>query len=428
MAYIPETSSVVAFQSDPTKLVATVSVVGQIGSSIIGTVPVVQSGTVITSVSGAVSVAGRVLITDPTGAEMDLFKQGDNFAVGSDHGLGILGLSDGTPQKYAFIRVEGVDDDNETPITAGALSAEAYLIALNQQGTFDRIRTGSTLGALLVSQADKSITSISGTVALSPSIFGASIIGTVPITGDLAVSSASVVQQGTWIVSVAGTVALSPSIFGSSVIGTVPVVQSGTVISSVSGTIALSPSIFGASIMGTVPVVQSGTNITSISGIPQASVHGAVSVAGGNINTLQAGTWRVSVLGIASVSGTVGASIVGLPTVVINDTVTPSSIIEGYNSVVSGSVTTLVAAQGAGVKNYITDIWLANTGSVATLVTFRAQGGASVLGYTIAPAKSGSNIIGLRTPIQTGANQTFDIQATTQVSVLYATVKGYKAA
>ena len=103
------------------------------------------------------------------------------------------------------------------------------------------------------------------------------------------------------------------------------------------------------------------------------------------------------------------------------------SRIEGYNSVVSTSVTTLVAAAGAGLRNYITDVWLANTGSVATLVTFRSGGGTSVLGYTIAPSGSGSNLPGLVMPIRTLANETFDFQATTAVSVLYGTVKGFIA-
>jgi len=86
----------------------------------------------------------RQIIVDTTGAELDLFKQGDNFAVGSDHGLGILGLSDGIPKKYAFIRVEGVDTDAETPLTEGAMSTESYNMGYDPYaGTWNRLRTGS---------------------------------------------------------------------------------------------------------------------------------------------------------------------------------------------------------------------------------------------------------------------------------------------
>ena len=85
----------------------------------------------------------RSIIVDPTGAELDLFKQGDNFAVGSDHGVGILGLSDGIPQQYAFVRVEGVDGDAETPLTAGAMSTESYLMGYQSDNDeWNRLRTG----------------------------------------------------------------------------------------------------------------------------------------------------------------------------------------------------------------------------------------------------------------------------------------------
>jgi hypothetical protein len=53
-----------------------------------------------------------VLIKDPTGAEMDLFKEGDNWAVGSDHGLGILGISNDAPQEYHFLRLGSGTDDH----------------------------------------------------------------------------------------------------------------------------------------------------------------------------------------------------------------------------------------------------------------------------------------------------------------------------
>lgn len=101
--------------------------------------------------------------------------------------------------------------------------------------------------------------------------------------------------------------------------------------------------------------------------------------------------------------------------------------VEGYNSVVSTSVTNLVPAAGAGLRNYITDIMIANTGATAALITFRSGGGASILGYTIAPAGGGSNMMNFATPMRTLANQTFDFQPATASSVIYATVKGFKA-
>lgn len=102
------------------------------------------------------------------------------------------------------------------------------------------------------------------------------------------------------------------------------------------------------------------------------------------------------------------------------------SRVEGYASVVSTSVTTLVAAAGAGLRNYITDFWLVNSGAATTVVTFK-DGAGSILGYSVAPLASGSNSPGIITPIRTGANASFDFQATTATSILFATVKGFKA-
>lgn len=103
------------------------------------------------------------------------------------------------------------------------------------------------------------------------------------------------------------------------------------------------------------------------------------------------------------------------------------SRVEGYASTVNINANSIIAAAGAGLRNYITDIWVANTGAAATLVTFLSGGGLSVLGYTIAPAGSGSNLPGLVTPMRTDANATFDFRAATGTSVLYITAKGFKA-
>lgn len=61
MAYIPETGSVVAFQSDPTKLLTHASVSGMVGVNVIsGSVIGIQQGSV-----GAVIIGGSILTTAP---------------------------------------------------------------------------------------------------------------------------------------------------------------------------------------------------------------------------------------------------------------------------------------------------------------------------------------------------------------------------
>lgn len=339
---------------------------------------------------------------------------------------------------------------------------QAFNMVFNNS-TWDRMRGNSVNGLLIYGSVQTVIAavanqSVSGTV-------GASVIGTVPVTqagawthsvvgtifvaGSVAtvgvavanqsvsgtvnvgnfpisqnVSGSVVATQGTnpWIITGSVQASLSPvanqsvsGTVGASIIGTVPVTQGGTWIASVFGNM---------SVIGTVPVTQSGTVITSIVGAyAEDSAHTT-----GDIGVLTFGVRNDTVSSFTSANldyGPIATDSAGRN--LVKPFAAEESRIEGYNSVVSGSVTTIIAAAGAGLRNYITDVWVANTGASATLVTFRSQGGASVLGYTIAPAGGGSNLPGLQTPIRTGVNETFDIQATTATSILFATAKGYKA-
>ena len=264
--------------------------------------------------------------------------------------------------------------------------------------------------------------------------------------------------------SVSGTV-------GASIIGRPPMAVTNT--PSISGTVEIGNTVtinptsvsgtVGASVIGTVPVVQSGTRITSISGIPQASVHGVVSASiGGTVSVLgtvpvtQSGAWSASMVGAPIFAEDAGHTTADKGIFVLgvrNDAVASfvsanldysaiatdsagrpvtkpfapeESRIEGYASLVSTSVTTLVAAAGTGLRNYITDFFIANTGATTTLITFK-DGAGSILGYTIAPTAGGSNAPGIATPFRTGANASFDFQPTSASSILYVTVKGFKA-
>lgn len=102
------------------------------------------------------------------------------------------------------------------------------------------------------------------------------------------------------------------------------------------------------------------------------------------------------------------------------------ALVQGVGSTVNIAKASLLAVSGAGLRNYVTDILVANTGSVATLVSFTDSDG-SVIGRTIAPATSGSNIR-LGTPMRTGSlNSQVEFTAQTASSVLHVTAFGYKA-
>lgn len=57
-------------------------------------------------VTSSVTTPVNAKIVDATGADMDLFKDGDNLAIGSDHGLAILAVADGAPRKYHFLKTD----------------------------------------------------------------------------------------------------------------------------------------------------------------------------------------------------------------------------------------------------------------------------------------------------------------------------------
>lgn len=252
-----------------------------------------------------------------------------------------------------------------------------------------------------------------------------------------------------------------PIITISSVLTPIPVVSSGN--QSVSGTVNIgnTPSISGtvlignnASVSGTVLIGNAPSIYGNISGSVVAfqgtspwaigSVYGNIS---GSVLSQQLGTNVASVLNSipsSLLTGNYGhrndavASYLGgnlswrpMATDSAGRTLTKpyaaeESRVEGYVALTSTSLTTLVAAAGAGLRNYITDLWFANTGATTTLITLSDSAG-SILGYTIAPTTSGSNLPGLVTPIRTGENASFNIQAGSNTSTLYATIKGFKA-
>ena len=103
-----------------------------------------------------------------------------------------------------------------------------------------------------------------------------------------------------------------------------------------------------------------------------------------------------------------------------------ASSVFGVGSVNGAASVILMTAPGAGLKNYLTDFAVANTGAATTLVRITA-GGASVLAFTIAPTGGGSNMIGFATPISAPPNSPINMAADTASSVVYGTAYGYRA-
>lgn len=462
---VPQSSTAVAIVSGSIAVSVTPpanqSVSGTVGASVIGTVPITQSGTIIASVTNIIPssllVGASIIGLTPVNVT--------NFPTSQNVSGSVVAFQGTTP--WANTNVGSVITVGQgsiavniiagsVAVATGNSSVQVLNFPANQSvsGTVG----ASIIGTVPVVQSGTFITSVVNTVP-SSMLVGASIIGLTPVnvtnfpttqnvSGSVAAwlnsSNASVITVGSPVAnqSVSGTVTANQGTgFGSiashiksgsviAVLGgntSVLAIQSGTWRTSVTNIIP-SSMLVGASIIGLTPVSQGGTWI--------ASVFGNMSVLG-TVPVTQSGTWQPSALAYVTrndnIASFLGANLSTRPAMsdsagrLVTKPFSPEeSRVEGYHSVVSTSQTTLVAAAGAGLRNYITDIFIANTGATTTLVTFK-DGAGSILGYTIAPTAGGSNMPGLATPFRTGANASFDFQATSASSILYATVKGFKA-
>lgn len=298
----------------------------------------------------------------------------------------------------------------------------------------DQAMTGSNLGLVTHAMIHGATTAGGGSfvdVKVSPS--GAVQVGGT-VTIDSIQSGNIVVTQGTspWVVAPNNSSLIALQLAGS-------VLATSTTVNTGNSSVQVLNFPTTQNVSGSV--VASGTVGATQSGSWSASVGGTVSVLG-TVPVTQSGAWTVSVVGLPTTQNVSGSVVAfGFPT---NQNVsgsvvsfqgtnpwlssvwlaTPGTAFRYTGSVVSTSVT-LIQASASGKKSYITDFWVANTGAATTLITFK-DGSTSILGYTIAPATSGSNSPGIEVPHVTAPSQDLVFQATTGTSVLYLTVNGYQ--
>ena len=107
---------------------------------------------------------------------------------------------------------------------------------------------------------------------------------------------------------------------------------------------------------------------------------------------------------------------------------THGDMVSGAASTTGTSDTSAVAAQGASTYFYCTGWSIANTGSTATLITFKDGSGGAALGYTVAPASGGSNYSAGGKPLfRTSANTALYFACGSASTTVYVTVYGYKS-
>lgn len=358
---------------------------GSINVSVVGAIAV--TGSIVTvgngSISGAVNVAGSVLLGNSNASVITVWQNASILAVPVGSVVAVL-------QSSSII---GVVTGSVVAIASGNQSVSG---ALNVSGS---VMLGSSNASVITVWQNSSVLAVPvgsvitvGQGSIAVAIISGSIAATVTPPANQSVSGA---------VTVAGSVLL-----GSSSASVITVWQSSSVLAVPVGSVVAvlqAPSIVGT--YAEDAAATTGDKGLFVLGVRNDAV---ASFTSANLD--------YNPIGVDSAGRTMTKPFAA-----------EESRIEGYASLVSTSVTTLVAAAGTGLRNYITDIMVANTGAATTLITFRSGGGTSVLGYTIAPTGGGSNVIGLAMPLRTLANETFDFQPTTASSILFVTVKGFKA-
>lgn len=418
MAFIPPIGSTVAFQSDPTKLVGTVSIVGNMNSSITA----FQGGAWITSVVNIVpssllvgaSIIGTVPVTG------NVFINGSVATVGSVTALQGTNPWITVPTSGSIIATQlansvmGVRTDNASVVAVLANSSVAVLQGTNPWQVnvpTPSYFTFQTAGSVLQTISRQAAGSI-----LAVRTDNASVVAV------LATSSVAVLQgTNPWIVNVP-----TPSLLS--------IQPGGSVMNvAISGSVAAAVTNFTASVAANINVI-SASIITNQGTNPWV----VGSIVGTYAEDAAAGTTDkgIFVLGVrndtmssvTNADGDYGSFTVGPvgENIVANSPIT--KWVSGATSVMSGTSVQVLAAPGASIFTYITGINVINESATLSRVTITQGRGAvpaSMLTWAIAPATGGSNATFIN-PIRVLDNNGVSASIS-GVSSVYVTITGFTA-
>lgn len=395
------------------------SVSGTVGASVIGIAPVtLTANTMPASALAFLGATTSITAANTSVITVTGYPQATLQITSNPSMTGTI-LFEGSADNSSWVPITGYNQATNA-LASVTTSADANW-AFNTAGlqTF-RARlsawtAGSVTGKVYLSPSDARPFSqyIVGNPSISGQI-GASIIGQLP-AGTAPIGSVAALQ-GTLPWAIAGSVAAT--------ITNTNVNVSGSVAAFVVGSSSIITTWKDSSVLS-VPVGSTLVIWQSPSIVGTYAEDAASATADKGIFTLGVRNDAVASLASADLDYIASARDSAGRTVVKPFSPEDGTIISYTGSVVSGSVT-LIQASVIGKRSYITDFWVANTGSVATLITFQG-GDTSIVGYTIAPAGGGSNSPGIAIPLKTTLSQDLAFKSGTSSSILYMTVKGYQA-
>lgn len=327
------------------------------------------------------------------------------------------------------ISVQGIASMTALKVDGSAVTQPVSLasaVAVTQSGTWDEVGINDSGNSITVDNAQLSVVG-SGTEATALRVTLAS-----DSTGVVSVDD----NGGS--LTVDGTVTATLAAETTKVIGTVNVAAGQTIAVTNAGTFATQATLqTGANAIGKL-AANSGVDIgdvdvTTVGTITPGTA--ATSLGKAEDAAHSSGDVGVMALGIRNdaLAATAGTDLDYLPPTLDSDgrMVTVSNapkaaMVRGTASVTDTTTTSLIAAGAGSLRNYITAVQFANTGSTTVLVTLQDGSGGTALARTIIPAGGGSNIY-YDIPLVTTAATALFFAAGGSSTTVYASAQGYRA-
>jgi len=446
------------------------------GAVVVATLPALPAGTnnigdvdvlTLPALAAGDNAVGRVKLTDGTDvADILDLTNANPLTVAIVDGAGDQITAFGGGTQYT-------DGDTDASITGTAILWEDTADTLRAVSAAKPLPIGDAGGSLTVDNAD--ITSAAGSLNVMDDWDEADRAKVNPIVGQAGVQGGSgAVSATTQRVVLATDVALPT---GANVIG--GVTQSGAwTVTGSGGTFPVTDS--GGSLTVDAPVgtpvfvrLSDGSSAISTLPVSLASVpsHAVTNAGTFAVQAAQSGTWNVGTVttlttcstvtavstltggGIAhdsadsgnphKIGGKAKSSLSAITTVAADDRTDLFADVDGVllvrqdapladnvsgvASITNGSSTSVIAAQGSGVKTYITDVTISNTSATAVTVDLRDGTAGSVKWTFPVPANTAGVVHSFRRPLGFSANTAVAADPSASASTITVSLGGFRS-
>lgn len=446
MAYVPNSGSVVAFQSDPTKLQMVGSVAVTNPLFIAGSVATIATPVANQSVSGAVSISNLPLNQNVSGSVVAFLGGSTNASVitvtpnQSVSGTVNVGNFPTTQNisgsVFAVGSVTALQGTNPWTVTgfpttqnvSGSVFATGSVTALQGTNPFIvQLTSGSILSAtgnssvVVVSAVPYSVAALQATNPWIVSNTSVAVMSVVPH------SVATLQGTNPWVVANSSVMLTT----GTNVIGSVAALQGTNPWIVGNSSVMLTQ---GINTIGSVATLQ-GTNPWHVTGSVLAVPSQGASIVGtytedtahttGSMGLLTLGVRNDTMASITTATNEYSPISVGP----IGETVIANAPINRWVTAVASNFTGIeqpvIAAGGASIFTYVTSGQFTNQSANASRLTLRGSAGGTPLAIIVIPANSGHMAV-FSNPLKSLANAAVT-SSVSAVSSVYVSLQGFRS-